>query len=81
MNRNLSRRWVIDEDLLEKYPGIDNVAGFLGETSRIHYKNFGCYNPFDDLGVKNEDEFLKLVEFGNKKAVGLYLRIKEIFCF
>ena len=71
----------IDEVLLFKYPGLDNVAGFLGSAGKTHYRCFGSYKPFDDLGIKTEEEFVKLIEWGNEGAVGLYRRIKEVLCF
>ncbi len=63
--------------LLEKYPGLDNVASFLGETAKTTYNSIGHYEPFDNLGISTEEEFLKLIEWGNEKAIELYEKVKE----
>jgi hypothetical protein len=68
----------MDDELLTKYPGLDNVASFLGESAKTFYMTKGTYGPFDTLGIRTEEEFIQLVEWGNDDATELYRKIKEI---
>jgi len=71
----------MDEELLFQYPGLDNVASFLGATAETHYREFGEYKPFDDLGIGTEEEFVQLIEWGNLDAIRRYERLKDILNF
>ncbi len=37
--------------------------------------------PGNDLGIKTKDEFIRLIEFDNKNAIGLYKKVKEALIF
>lgn len=73
--------YFMDKELLSRYPGLDNVASFLGAVARFTYYVGKKYQPFNDLGIKTEEEFIKLIEFDNENAVGLYKRVKETLNF
>ena len=71
----------MNEGLLSKYPGLDNVASFLGETAKTSYRMSSKYELFDNLGIASEEEFVNLVDWGNEEAVRVYERTKEILGF
>lgn len=50
----------IDKKLLSKYPSLDNVISFLGANLKTNYQ-IRTFRPFDELGIKTEEEFIKLI--------------------
>ena len=70
-----------NEEFIKKFPGINNVAGFLGSAARTSYSITGSYIPFDRLGVRTIPDFLTLVENGDIRAIRLYSDVKEILRF
>ena len=65
------------DDISTKYPGIENVVAFLSEAAKTHYREFGEYVPFDNLGIETGDELIRLIEEGNPEAIEVYRKTKE----
>ena len=62
------------EDFLKKFPGITNVASFIGSIRRP--------NPsYDRLGINNINEYLELMNQGNEQAIEIYRDTKNILHF
>ena len=70
-----------DEEFLRKYPGIENVIGFIHEAAKTHYRLSGNYDLFDQLGVSTTDDFVELLGYGNENAIEKYKRICDILGF
>lgn len=65
-------------DFLRSYPDIMKVAEVLYLTADIHYRQSNCFKPFDDLNIEDIDQYLILLNLGNRRAIELYEKIKQI---
>jgi hypothetical protein len=72
---------LLDEDFQNQYLGIVDVASFLNSAADFDYKQIGKYDAFDQLGVDNIVDYIKLIEVGNPAALMRYERIRDIFGF
>ena len=62
---------------LKKYPDIVHVAEVLYLSADIHYRQTEKFVYFDNIKIKNLDEFLELLERGDPKAEKVYREIRK----
>jgi len=66
-----------DSLFLKKYPDIVHVAEVLYLSADIHYRQTEKFVYFDNIKIKNLDEFLELLERGDPKAEKVYREIRK----
>ncbi len=69
-----------DQDFLEKYPGVQNVAGFVNSQLRF-LSQTDEKDKWVKMGVEKIGDFLKLLEYGHGEAVETYVIIRDTLRF
>ena len=61
-----------DQEFLKKFPNAPAVLGYLQGYVEIIYLRYGCFKPFDKLGIKDSSGLIPLLKNSDPRALAMY---------